>query len=209
MKGVEADLSFLPRGAPGLSLRAAIAYNDARYSSFPNAPCGNGQTIAEGCNQLFNAALGRYNAQDLTGRQLVRAPEWTGTAGFNYETAVGGGMKVRFGGDVNYTSSYSTTLVDLPNFRQDAFTKFNASLAIGAEDDSWEVSLVGNNIGDKITRAICFNTNAQNGTILGGLVSGTTTKGPAGSDEAACSLDRGREVWLRLKLKPGAIFGGR
>lgn len=209
VKGVEADLSFLPRGAPGLSLRAAIAYNDARYSSFPNAPCGNGQTIAEGCDKLFNAALGRYNAQDLTGRQLVRAPEWTGTAGFNYETSVGGGVKVRFGGDLNYTSSYVTTLVDLPNFRQEAFTKFNASLAIGADDDSWEVSLVGNNIGDKITRAICFNTNAQNGTILGGLVAGAATKGPAGSDEAACSLDRGREVWLRLKLKPGAIFGGR
>ncbi|HEX7881981.1 MAG TPA: TonB-dependent receptor, partial [Afipia sp.] len=78
--GVDFDASFAPHAVPGLRLSAAVNYNHARYASFPNAPCGNGQTIALGCNQLINPATGRFTSQNLKGRPLVRAPEWMGSA---------------------------------------------------------------------------------------------------------------------------------
>ena len=72
-----------------LTLHGDANYNRARFKEFNNAPCGNGQTIGEGCNQLFNPPRGRYTSQDLGGRPLVRAPEWTASLGFDYEIPVG------------------------------------------------------------------------------------------------------------------------
>jgi outer membrane receptor protein involved in Fe transport len=41
VKGIEFDLSYRPGFAEGLTLSTAGNYNRARYTSFPNAPCGN------------------------------------------------------------------------------------------------------------------------------------------------------------------------
>jgi hypothetical protein len=63
------------------------------------------------------------------------------------------------------------------------------------------VSLIGNNLSNKITSANCFNSNLQNGSFLGGQVQGAALPGPAGGDEANCVAERGRETWLRVTVK--------
>jgi iron complex outermembrane receptor protein len=206
VKGAEFDFTYLPPQIEGLTLRGALNYNRARYISFPNAPCGNGQTISQGCNQLLNPATGRFVAQDLGGRPLVRAPDWAATFGASYERSVGKDMTLALATDWNYTSKYVTTLVDLPGFRQAPFYKINASIALRGREDAWEVALIGNNLTDKLTRGLCFNSNVQNGTIFGGQVNGAALPGPAGNDEAVCALDRGREVWIRVTVKPSLFF---
>ena len=45
-------------------------------------------------------------------------------------------------------------------------------------------------------------TNAVNGAIFGGQISGAGVGGPSGDDEAQCNADRGREIWVRLTLRP-------
>lgn len=198
VKGFDLDFNYLPPSVDGLTMTAAINYNRARYDSFTNAPCGNGQTIAEGCDQLFNPATGRYMAQDLSGRRLVRAPEWTLYGGFNRELYLSNGMGLGFGGGARYVSEYATTLVDLPGFEQGGFVKYDANIALRAPNDRWEVALIGSNLGNKLTRGWCVNSNVQNGTVFGGQVAGDVEPGPAGSDEAACFIERGREIWARL-----------
>jgi iron complex outermembrane receptor protein len=64
------------------------------------------------------------------------------------------------------------------------------------------VSVIGKNLANKYIASWCSNSNLQNATILGGQISGSTLQGPAGGDEAACSVQRGREVWLRVTLRP-------
>ncbi|RYG75527.1 MAG: TonB-dependent receptor, partial [Alphaproteobacteria bacterium] len=107
VSGVDFDMTYAPPQVEGLRLRAAVNYNHARYDKFTNAPCGNGQTISQGCNQLLNAATGRFTSQDLSGRRLVRAPDWTGNIGLDYELPVGRDMKVLFGAAANYSSNYT------------------------------------------------------------------------------------------------------
>lgn len=210
VKGIELDATYDPVQIDGLTIRGSLNYNRARYTDFTNAPCGNGQTIAQGCNQLFNASLNKYGAQDLSGKPLVRAPDWAATLGFDYVKPVGNnGMTVAIGANANYTSKYSTTLVNLPGFDQKAFYKVNASIALRGRDDAWELALIGNNIGDKLTRGLCFNSNVQNGTLLGGQISGTAMAGPAGGDEATCAIDRGREVWVRFTVRPSEWMRNR
>ncbi len=189
---------------PGLRVQAAVNYNHARYGSFPNAPCGNGQTIGQGCDQLLNPTTGRYSAQDLAGKALVRAPEWMGTLGFTYDLPLSAGLGLTLAANGNYSSRYSTNLTNLPGFFQRGYAKVNASVALHDEDGRWDVSLLGNNLTNKITSGSCSNSNLQNGSFFGGQIQGGALPGAAGGDEANCVPDRGREVWVRLKLTFGS-----
>jgi iron complex outermembrane receptor protein len=207
VKGVDFDVSYAPEGLDGLSLYAAVNYNRARYGSFSNAPCGNGQTLAQGCNQLLNAATGRLTSQDLSGRRLVRAPTWSGNVGFDYDAPIRSGMTVALGANATFSTKYSTALVDLPGFPQKGFAKFNANVALRGANDAWELALIGSNLGNKITTGQCFNSNTQNGVVFGGQTAGGATSGPAGGDEAVCLADRGREVRIRLTVKAMDLLG--
>jgi iron complex outermembrane recepter protein len=68
--------------------------------------------------------------------------------------------------------------------------------------DRWKLALIGKNLGDTLTTGACGGLNAQGGNLRGGAVTGGTGRGPAGVEEIACFVDRGREVWLRLTLRP-------
>lgn len=200
--GVDFDVAYDPSTIKGLSLRAALNWNVARYGTFNNAPCGDAQTIAQGCNQLLDPTTGLFTAQNLSGNVLVRAPEWIVTGGLDYERPVGRNMTLSFGTGFNYTTRYSTALIDAPGFFQDAFAKVNANIALKGANDHWEVALIGNNLGDEITAGVCANTNTRNGGVFGGQVKGGLVQGPAGGDVASCVAERGRELWLRLTFRP-------
>jgi outer membrane receptor protein involved in Fe transport len=197
--GIDFDASYSPQSVQGLTLNTAINYNHARYISFPNAPCGNGQTIPQGCNKLANAA-GRFTSQDLSGQKLVRAPEWSGTFGMDYEMPVSDNLTLDFATSANFSSTYLTNLIVQPGFYQKGYIKANASVALKSSS-WWEVALIGNNINNKIISSNCSNSNAQNGTLFGGQVQGAALPGPAGGDEANCIAERGREVWIRVTTK--------
>lgn len=202
VQGVDMDFTWRPLALDGLSLRGSISYNDATYGSFKNATCGNNQTIAQGCDQLFNEADGTFNAQDLSGVPLARAPEWVGYAGVDYEATVADGLLLGVGAGLNYSSEFDTSIIHLPDFVQDSYVKSNAYISLKDAEGAWELSLIGNNLGDEITSAFCANANLNGGLIFGGQVNGASQGGPAGDDYAACSPERGREFWLRLTLRP-------
>lgn len=200
VKGVDFDMTIQPAAVEGLSINAAVNYNHARYDSFPNAPCGNGQTIGEGCDQLLNPLTNRFTAQDLSGRPLVRAPNWSGSASFSQSLPMGEDMTMKFGAGGTYSGSYYTVLPDLPGFKQKDFWKFDANVSYGASDESWEVALIGRNLNNEITTGWCANANVQN-SVFGGQIAGAAAGGAAGHDESTCYAERGREVWARVSLK--------
>lgn len=207
VRGIELDAEYTPPSAPGLSLHGAINYSRARYEKFTNALCENGQTIAEGCNLNLNTVTGRYTAQDLSGEPLLRAPDWTGVAGFNYELPVGQAMTLSFGANARYSGKYQTALINFPIYIQKSYWIADANISLKGENDAWELALIGKNIGDKIITPTCYNTNAQNGGILGGQLSGSANGGPAGHDEAFCFPNPGREIWLRLTVRLSDFLG--
>jgi outer membrane receptor protein involved in Fe transport len=219
--GVDFDVTYRPASIEGLAFNGAVNWNHARFTSFRGAPCYGGQTIAEGCNLLpapvdatdpfpaisfsdpavFGGAPSRYTSQDLKGLPLTRAPDWQVNLGFTYEMPVARGMKLTFGGNGLYTSKLLTNLGPRADFYQRAYAKLNANLALAGEDDRWEIALNVNNLTNKYTTANCTNLNYA-GANLPGVVSGAPTKAPGGSDELHCTFDPGREIWLRLTLRP-------
>lgn len=48
---------------------------------------------------------------------------------------------------------------------QDGYSKFNARIAIGNQDDTWEIAVVGKNLTDKFTRSFANDTPLTAGTF--------------------------------------------
>jgi iron complex outermembrane recepter protein len=200
VKGVDFNVSYAPAVIDGLTLTGAGNFNHARYTSFPNAPCGNGQTIAEGCNQLFDPTTGLYSAQNLAGRPLVRAPDFSSNVGFNYGMPVHEEMKLTFGANANYVSQYTTVVPDLPGFVQPSYVKVDANIALHGKDDRWQLAFIGIDLNNRLTTGWCANAGLRNG-IFGGQIAGGPTSGPAGSDNSTCYVQRGRQLWGRLTVE--------
>lgn len=128
------------RVTDALTVRTSLGYNSARYRSFPTAACYAGQTAAQGC-------VG--GVQDLSGRPLVRAPDWALTSGFTYDVPIGGDLMFGLSGDLKFTDDYYTQENLNPVALQRDFTLFNASARLHDADDAWELALIGRNLGDR------------------------------------------------------------
>jgi iron complex outermembrane recepter protein len=205
--GVEMEVAYSPAALEGLSLHGAVNYNHARYGTFDNAQCFNGQTIGMGCNRVLDTTTGRFTSQDLSNRPLVRAPDWTANFGFDYTAPIGEGWKVTVGSATTWSSRYYTNLIDQPGYRQKAYFKTDANITLSGPNDGWEVALIGKNLNDELTTGSCINGPIQSGVIIPGqTISGAAASGPGGQDEAFCNVDRGQEVWVRVTVRPFELF---
>jgi iron complex outermembrane receptor protein len=203
--GIDMDATYVPPSIPGLDLKAALGWSHARYITLNNVPCWGNQTIALGCDQFLNPATGLYTAQDLSGTPLIRAPDWQINIGFDYEFALSPKYNMTFSSSNSYTSKYKTALSKGrpagDNYQGAAF-KADLTFAVSSADDLWELALIGKNIGDKLTAAVCSQSTFSNGAVLGGTITGGPNPGIAGISETSCASDPGREIWLRLTVKP-------
>lgn len=182
IEGFEADFTWrVP--VQGLTLNGAMAYNKSRYESFPGAPCYNGQSAAEGCVA---------GTQQLGGQVVPRSPKWNLQGGLNYDTAVGSNLKLGVSGGLNYSSSYLTDASNAPGSVQKAFTMLDGSVRLGAEDDAWQLSLIGRNLTDKFVffaaPDVPFTGNNFFGVRLG---------------DRFATVARGREILIQVSFKFG------
>ncbi|MFC0205172.1 TonB-dependent receptor [Novosphingobium soli] len=203
--GIDFEATYRPPAFEGLSARLAVNWNHARFTTFDNAPCWGGQRIQDGCDRFFNEDTGLFQAQDLSGVPLPKAADWTATGGVDYETPVGASMKLTLGLNGQYSSKFLRNLGDRADFYQPAFFKLNGNVALAGDTDGWELALIGNNLTNKYTSGNCTQFSGATGQIFLSPLTGGTTRNAAGVDELACIPDRGREVFLRLTLRPFSL----
>jgi iron complex outermembrane recepter protein len=195
--GVDFDAAYRPEAIRGLGLNASVNWNHGRFLKFNNAPCWGGQLFSEGCNQT-------PSAQDLSGTPLVRAPAWQANLGFDYELPIKGDYTLVFSNSNEFSSRFVTyPAANRPNNDnyQSAFAKVDLSLALRSPGERWELAVIGKDINDKITSGNCVSSPLLTEIIPN--PSGGTTR-PFGIDPTGCFVDPGREVWLRLTVRPFA-----
>lgn len=162
-KGVELDFEYAPRTLDGLNIHGALNYTKARYTSFPQAPCYAGQTPAQGCTLIGGLSA----RQSLDGRPLSVAPEWTGTIGIGYETPVSDGFKLGLNIDSRFSSSYLASGFGNPFSRQSKYAVLDAGVRFGADDDNWQIAVIGKNLTNRF--------------YVSGVVDGPSTGGGTGT----------------------------
>jgi len=189
-RGVEGDVNWRVSALPGLSLRAAVAYNDVQYQDYIGQ-CYSGQTIAQGCNQQL--VSGAYTAQNYNGRTPPKAPKFAGRVGGSYERALSENVTLRLSGDVSRTSKYNFTDTLRPDAWQPGYTKVDASVSISGPGDRWTLALIGKNLTNELVV-----TSANDIPFAGGTGTGTNTGVLA---DMSAFVENPREILLELSLK--------
>ena len=174
VKGIELQADVA--ATRNLRLNGSIAYNIARYTSFPNAPCFVTQTLAQGCDV--------NNHQDLTGRTLPRAPKVNVVTGASYDMPITSNLSVEFSGDVSYRSHYVTQETQPAMALQHGFALWNAGVRLYSADERYEIAFIGRNLGNK--NYVELSTAATFGLT---------------ADQLQGSVPRGRELRVQLGYK--------
>jgi iron complex outermembrane receptor protein len=143
-QGLELDGEWAPRGIRGLTVTGALAYTDAKYTDFEGAPCYAGQTPAMGC--LAPTPTIAYVHQDLKGTRTQLAPKWAGTFGLSYETDIGSSLKAGLLANARYSDDYLVSPFGNKVDRQKSFATLDATVRLGAQDDRWQVAVIGKNL---------------------------------------------------------------
>ncbi|MDM8010959.1 MAG: TonB-dependent receptor [Parasphingorhabdus sp.] len=192
-KGAEFSLTVRP--TTGLSLYGNLAYADAKYDQY-YASCYIGQLAlspgtgigqcASQPNPTNDNIVGVL--QNLSGTQLIRSPEWSGNAGFVYETPLTDSTKIEFASGISFSDSYVTSASSQPRSRSPHYTLLDASVRVAEIDDKWELALIGRNLTDKYYWARATDNPAA-------------SVNPNQLADQHASVSRGREVMLRVGFK--------
>lgn len=158
-KGVELDAVYA--ASEMLTLGSALGYNDATYSNFETGECTNAQLFAVTGGSPFVLA---ECVQDLTGRELDNAPEWTLS---NFAQLDG-----QFTGtDMNWFARLEYNYIGELYMAQDldealkrpSLDIVNARLGISGKDSKWKVTLWGRNLLDEEYFVVGFDIPVHGG----------------------------------------------
>lgn len=191
-KGIEFDFSYRPP-VDGLRIDGALSYNRGRYLDY-QATCYRGQNANSPVpclNQLNRVSGNMALLQDLSGTELLRAPEFAGNLSADYHVAVGNGLELGLGADMTYSDSYLTDASSKAAGRSPSYALLGASVRLGQQDNGWQVALIGRNLTNKY-----FWTRSIDNPFSGTPASGGTTAGVLG--DTVGPITRGRELMLRL-----------
>jgi iron complex outermembrane receptor protein len=141
-----AEVEAIASPARGLTLRFNGSFNDAKYRSYPNAPCPP-EISATYC--------------DLSGRAaLVNAPRWIGNLGASYTRRVSANWQSYYNANYSYRSETFGTLDASQYSKIPAYSLSNFSAGLRSTGDAgWDVSLWVKNAFDKQYYTSMWNGN--------------------------------------------------
>ena len=125
------ELELVARPIDGLMLHANLGYLKARYTSFIADLNGTGTPI---------------NNDDLL---LRRAPKWSGDLGAKYDQYLNNDGKIIYDANVNFSSSYETSVTNDAFASRPSAALANASITYESPSRNYHVSLWARNIFDK------------------------------------------------------------
>lgn len=134
-QGVEADMRWAV--SRNLTVSGAIAYLDFEFTNFSEGQCYYLQTPD------VPGGFCSYN-----GKRNAITPSWSGNIAADFNHELGGGLELNAGFNVDFSSSYIAAANLDPRTRQGGYAKVGLRVSVGAEDDSWAVSLIGRNLTD-------------------------------------------------------------
>jgi outer membrane receptor protein involved in Fe transport len=177
VQGVELGGDYHPNAIRGLALSAFMNYNDTHYLKFPNAACYEGQTAAQGCSA---------GVQDLSGRTVSMAPQWSGNLGGSYTWNLTDRYTASVNAMVQYSSSYfADTNLD-PLGRVGSYAMLDAGIRVGKSDGSWELALLCRDCTNKL-----YIVNGTDGSAIP----------PAVIED----IGRPLQIVLQLTVKPNLL----
>jgi len=137
---------------------APLAYLDATYRSFPNAPCNSLGT-------RLGAAAGCGNgSQDPAGSRRAYAPKFSGNVSVNAELAVADNV-LRLNPYLYFTSRFFESSTADYLIAQDGYATLAMRIGFGPEDRAWEIIAIGKNLTDRATAGFRQTVSSALGSV--------------------------------------------
>ncbi|MEG3143140.1 TonB-dependent receptor [Sphingomonas sp. RT2P30] len=138
-RGIEAEIHARP--VSGLRINAAANLQDAKYLSFPNAPCTVAQTP-------LPPAAATPCSQDLSGAMTPFNSRFSGSFGTDYEIPIAE-YRLLGGWNLVYRSRYNSSTNNDPLGDQKALFTLDAHLDVKPVQGWWTLSLFTRNLTDE------------------------------------------------------------
>jgi len=146
-QGVEGDMRWLL--GDNLVFGAALAFLDAKWRDYRDAQCrAMDAALAPIARCTINSS--GLLVQDLSGQDLLMAPEWSGNVSAEHVLPLRGGLELQTQLLVYFQDDKFLAADNDPATLQESFTKVNLRVAL-VSDTGWEVALVGRNLSDELT----------------------------------------------------------
>lgn len=178
MRGVELDASADVTDA--LTVRASVAYTDAKYVSFKNSPLPIEETGRPIPNPNFNPALPTSTAnpatitapfKDVSGNRLPGVSEWAGTFGAEYvipSAFLGRKGQYFAAADVSWRTDFSSDPAGSSYLNIDGYSLLGARVGFRA-DNGWDFYVWGRNLADTEYYEILATQAGGSGLVVGSL----------------------------------------
>lgn len=150
-KGLELDYVFRPNDH--WLFTGGLVLQNIEYSDYRDASPTQAQKSLEPTNPFVT--------QDLTGEPVVMTSDVNYTGLISYTQRLNNGWQWVAGTSYSYRSEYFTAQDNDPISEQDAHWLFNLSLALGAQDGSWNVELWSKNVTDEDVYNIVYDAFSQ------------------------------------------------
>lgn len=116
-----------------LLVGGSMAWLDATYRNFTNAPCNT-------------ASVDPSGICDLSGENLAFAAPWSAHLFLDFDSRLGKNYRLLAGLDFTASDSYATEGTLDPEAFQDAWLKMSARVGLSSADRRWRVELIGRNL---------------------------------------------------------------
>lgn len=138
------DLDGTYRFSQAFDVRASLAYTHARYKDFTNAP--DYEIDPTDPNTGFGLFYSSISV-DASGRNMVRAPEWSGSSALNYHATLPGDAML----DASLSGSYSSRVFfNFSNtLNQSDYVLVDANVSV-TMNENLTISVFGRNLTDEV-----------------------------------------------------------
>jgi iron complex outermembrane receptor protein len=157
-KSYGADLDIIFRASPDDDLSLKVQYNKSNYDlfKFQNLSGVFGPPVT-GC--AVGPLVAGEQTVDCSGLSLIRAPLWSGTAGYSHTFQLGGKGSLQASAEVQFASASYLSIDFLDAGKQEAYAIGNFDLTYRSEDKRWTVSAYVRNIWNQQVFNQVFRSN--------------------------------------------------
>jgi iron complex outermembrane receptor protein len=140
IKGVEFEFQAAP--AVGLNFGGAVTWLDAKFGKFcNNDPLYPTRPTDPGCvGATFQGEPLPPGATDLTGNRLAQAPDWQYSLYGQYIVPISNALEITARADYKWQDRVFFDIYNNPQNSQESYGLLNASIALGAQDQSWTLT---------------------------------------------------------------------
>jgi len=149
--GVELEVSW--QASANLRINSSISWIDAGYDDFAGAQCvvdSNGAPANSDCDPVSGT-------ENQKGEKLERSPDMEFNLSALWESQLTSTMLLKASASIYHSDDYFVQPTQADYSTQDSFTKYDARIAVAANDERWEVALTGRNLSDEMVIQHAYN----------------------------------------------------